>query len=57
MNQRIAKAIHELHEALTEHVKNRGPHRGNMDFYEQECMKIYQACSRMIFWAKRNKGD
>ena len=56
MNQRIAKAIHELHDAITEHLKNR-PNRGKTDFYEMECMKIYQACARMLFWAKRNKGD
>jgi hypothetical protein len=56
MNQRIAKAIHELHDALTDYVKHR-PNRGETNFYEIECMKIYRACARMLFWAKRNRGE
>lgn len=55
MNQRIAKAIHELYDAIGEHLKTRK--RGEMDFNEIECMKIHRACGRMLFWAKRNKGD
>jgi len=55
MNQRIAKAIHELHDAVSEHLKVRK--RGAMSFNEAECMKIYMACARMLFWAKRNRGD
>lgn len=56
MEERIAKAIHELHDAISDYLKNR-PGRGWTDFEEMEFMKIYRACARMLFWAKRHRGD